>query len=134
MPLLAFIQPYAIISALKNLGALAMSEFINPHNVVRIALYLLNLDISAIEEKYQLDMSPWVSALQDALTRYRNYYQMPLDERPYGWSNIDLSEYHLKALLEHTKAFIYLLTPEAKSELQHYVQGLDSPPHFLYAV
>jgi hypothetical protein len=97
--------------------------WIHPMNVIKIAQALLQLDLSALQEKYKLDAQYFFYPLQKS---FQYYVNPPTNEQEIkNWNRIDNIEYALKNLLIHVNTFINLLTPEVQQQLE---QQFNSSP------
>jgi hypothetical protein len=94
-------------------------NWITPENVITIASYLINIDELSIQREYQFELDKWVFNLREALSQY---LQCDPKAKSY-FPKIELIEYYLHSLLEYTKAFVDLLTLEAKGRLRDEVLG-----------
>jgi hypothetical protein len=107
----------ALIKTKKD-GDMAVN-WITPENVITIASYLINIDELSIRKEYQFELDTWVFNLREALSQY-----LQCDNAAKSClSNIESMEYHLRTLLEYTKAFVSLFTREAKDQLRRIVLG-----------
>lgn len=87
-------------------------------NAIQVAKLLLQLETHHVQEKYQADISAFVTALQKALNQYENPKSQSLEH----WLNhsiIEQFEHDLKALIRHTQAFWSLLTLDAQSMMEN---------------
>jgi hypothetical protein len=84
---------------------------------------LLNLDEVAIQKTYQFKLDTWIFNLREALHQYlecvRKEKRAVLDGTLSTLSDRMVAGYCLCSLIECTKAFAGLLTPEAKESLQN---------------
>ena len=91
-------------------------KFVQATNVIQIADTLLQLDRSHLQEKYHLDAISFIHELQQSLEQYT---LPPVEEKEIKqWNAIDNIEYALKNLIISVNAFIRLLNPEIKQQIE----------------
>jgi hypothetical protein len=84
--------------------------------------YLIHIDELSIRKEYQFELDKWVFNLREALSQY-----LQCDNKAKAYfPKIELIEYYLRTLLEYTKAFVSLLTCQAKDQLQQIALGEDA--------
>lgn len=96
-----------------------MASWITPENVITIASHLMNMDKSSFHVEHQRYLESWVFNLREALGQYLQYNNPTV--KCFGLSNVDMIEYHFRTLFQYTKAFVDLLTSEAKEALREAV-------------
>lgn len=89
---------------------------IGPENAVSVAEYLLQLELTAIQPRYLLDLGSYVLPLKQALDNYRRDGQQVATSGCLR-SYIEQLEEDLQYLINTVNHVMLLLTPEAKKEL-----------------
>lgn len=91
-----------------------LEQIITPHTAILATRYLMELDINAIREPYQRDISHWVINLKQAQKNYLRSQYAPKKK-------ITETTQPLTELVQCVKTITTLLSDEAKHQLQDWL-------------
>lgn len=97
---------------------MSIAEWIHPHNAVKAAQFILNLDQSMIQEHSRPDMASAIYWLKDSLDHYLHPHP---EQRFNGLSQADNLDYAIKSLLEAIRTVLPRLTEEAQMQLRQFL-------------
>lgn len=93
-----------------------LTNMVNPINAVKIAQFILDLDYTAIHERYYLDRETFIHWLKESLEHY-----LHPNTGKAGHKQIELLEHYLMTLLKAIKTILPCLTQEAQTQVRQFL-------------